>query len=81
MINANLPPEGKKYKTPRNFASGFCSSSLTVEIAAQRHIQFVAWKLVSGYDKINLPAKALNWLETLGFTVVPRIDRFRRITF
>ena len=74
MINANLPPEVEKYKTPRNLASGSVRQ-LDSGIAAQRHIQFVAWKLVSGYDN-NSFSERLNWIETLGFTVVPRLDRF-----
>lgn len=79
-INANLP-EGEKYKNPRNLVSGSVRQ-LDSGIAAQRHIQFVAWKLVSGYDN-NSFSERLNWLETLGFTVVPRLDRFdeRSINF
>lgn len=79
-INANLP-EGEKYKNPRNLVSGSVRQ-LDSGIAAQRHIQFVAWKLVSGYDN-NSFSERLNWLETLGFTVVPRLDKFdeRSINF
>jgi len=79
-INANLP-EGEKYKNPRNLVSGSVRQ-LDSGIAAQRHIQFVAWKLVSGYDN-NSFSERLNWLETFGFTVVPRLDRFdeRSINF
>lgn len=79
-INANLP-EGEKYKNPRNLVSGSVRQ-LDSGIAAQRHIQFVAWKLVGGYDN-NSFGERLNWLETLGFTVVPRLDRFdeRSINF
>lgn len=79
-INANLS-EGEKYKNPRNLVSGSVRQ-LDSGIAAQRHIQFVAWKLVSGYDN-NSFSERLNWLETLGFTVVPRLDRFdeRNINF
>lgn len=79
-INANLP-EGEKYKNPRNLVSGSVRQ-LDSGIAAQRHIQFVAWKLVSGYDN-NSFSERLNWLETLGFTIVPRLDRFdeRSINF
>ena len=79
-INANLP-EGEKYKNPRNLVSGSVRQ-LDSGIAAQRHIQFVAWKVVSGYDN-NSFNERLNWLETLGFTVIPRLDRFdeRSINF
>ena len=79
-INANLP-EGEKYKNPRNLVSGSVRQ-LDSGIAAQRHIQFIAWKVVSGYDN-NSFSERLNWLETLGFTVVPRLDRFdeRSINF
>jgi len=69
------------YANPRNLASGSVRQ-LDSEIAAQRHIQFVAWKVVSGYDN-NSFSERLNWLETLGLTVVPRLDRFdeRSINF
>lgn len=79
-INANLPEE-EKYKNPRNLVSGSVRQ-LDSGIAAQRHIQFVAWKVVSGYDN-NSFSERLNWLEALGFTVVPRLDRFdeRSINF
>ena len=79
-INANLP-EGEKYKNPRNLVSGSVRQ-LDSGIAAQRHIQFIAWKVISGYDN-NSFSERLNWLETLGFTVVPRLDRFdeRSINF
>lgn len=79
-INANLP-EGEKYKNPRNLVSGSVRQ-LDSGIAAQRHIQFVAWKLVGGYEN-NSFSERLTWLETLGFTVVPRLDRFdeRSINF
>ena len=84
-INANLP-EGEKYKNPRNLVSGSVRQ-LDSGIAAQRHIQFVAWKLVGAIEnqlKISGTfSERLNWLETLGFTVVPRLDRFdeRSINF
>jgi DNA ligase (NAD+) len=84
-INANLP-EGEKYKNPRNLVSGSVRQ-LDSGIAAQRHIQFVAWKLVSAIEnhlKVSGTfSERLNWLETLGFTVVPRLDRFdeRSINF
>ena len=79
-INANLP-EGEKYKNPRNLVSGSVRQ-LDSGIAAQRHIQFIAWKVISGYDN-NSFSERLNWLETLGFMVVPRLDSFdeRSINF
>lgn len=79
-INSTLPEE-EKFKNPRNLASGSVRQ-LNSEIAAQRKLRFIAWKLVSGYDN-NSFSERLNWLETLGFTVVPRLDRFdeRSINF
>lgn len=72
-INSRLSEE-EKYKNPRNLASGSVRQ-FDSSIAAQRHIQFVAWKLVNGYDS-NSFSQRLNYLEELGFTVVPYLNCF-----
>ena len=79
-INSTLPEE-EKFKNPRNLASGSVRQ-LNSEIAAQRKLRFIAWKLVDGYDN-NSFAKRLDYLEELGFEVVPRLYAFddRSITF
>lgn len=79
-INSTLPEE-EKFKNPRNLASGSVRQ-LNSEIAAQRKLRFIAWKLVDGYDN-NSFAKRLDYLEELGFEVVPRLYTFddRSITF
>lgn len=79
-INSTLPEE-EKFKNPRNLASGSVRQ-LNSEIAAQRKLRFIAWKLVDGYDN-NSFAKRLDYLQELGFEVVPRLYAFddRSITF
>lgn len=64
------------YANPRNLASG-TMRQLNSEIAAQRNVKFVAWKLHSaiGNDGLRHSGHTLNqsfdFLWTLGFTVVP----------
>lgn len=79
-INSTLPEE-EKFKNPRNLASGSVRQ-LNSEIAAQRKLRFIAWKLVDGCDN-NSFAKRLDYLEELGFEVVPRLYTFddKSITF
>lgn len=67
-INSTLPDE-KKYKNPRNLAAG--SISLLDSLEAQtRHMQFVAWKFVSG-SKTNSFYDSIMSLIDYGFTVCP----------
>ena len=66
-INATLP-EDKRYKHPRNLASGSIRQ-LDSSVAAQRNMQFVAWKLVKGSDN-NSFGHRLKFMADLGFTIV-----------
>ena len=66
-INDGLPDD-QKYKNPRNLASGSIRQ-LDSGIAAQRHMKFVAWKLIKGSDS-NSFSDRLKFLATLGFTIV-----------
>ena len=66
-INATLP-EDEKYKHPRNLASGSIRQ-LDSAIAAQRNMQFIAWKLIKGSDD-NSFWERLNVLGRLGFVRV-----------
>lgn len=47
-INSKLP-ENEKYKNPRNLVSGSVRQ-LDSNIAAQRHIKFIAWKVPKTID-------------------------------
>lgn len=67
-INAILP-EDQKYKHPRNLASGSIRQ-LDSRIAAQRNMQFIAWKLVKGY-KNNSFYNRLIHMANWGFDIVP----------
>ncbi len=71
-INNKLP-ENEKYKNPRNLVSGSVRQ-LDSNIAAQRHIQFIAWKVPNIEDKIrsdNSILFRLNYVKDLGFDIVP----------
>lgn len=71
-INFTLSDD-KKYKHPRNLASGSIRQ-LDSSVAAQRNMKFIAWKLVSGwmYGHFNRSSfkDRLNLLAHLGFDVV-----------
>lgn len=71
-INDKISDEDKKYKNPRNLVSGSVRQ-LDNEIALQRHIKFVAWKIPKGMD--NKPTMYERFCEAynLGFDIVPCI--------
>ena len=66
-INANLS-EDEKYKNPRNLASGSIRQ-LDSKIAAQRHMKFVAWKVITNIGLEH--AERLLYAKGYRFTVVP----------
>ena len=66
-INAALP-EGERYRHPRNLASGSIRQ-LDSAVAAQRNMQFIAWKLIKGCDE-NSFLERLNFMRELGFSTV-----------
>ena len=76
-INESLS-EDEKYKHPRNLASGSIRQ-LDSSVAAQRNMQFIAWKLVKGWMSCsgelqmnkNSFMDRLYLLYKLGFEVVP----------
>lgn len=77
-INSKLP-ENEKYKNPRNLVSGSVRQ-LDSNIAAQRHIKFIAWKLpiTENTDDGTYPNfYCMNYrfrvAEKLGFEIVPNI--------
>lgn len=61
--------KGKKYKNPRNLASGSVRL-LNSEECAKRRVQFVAWKPIEGIVCEEL-SQGLNALSELGFNSVP----------
>ena len=79
-INEILP-EDQKYKHPRNLASGSIRQ-LDSEIAAQRKMQFIAWKLICGSDS-NSFWDRISFMQELGFNTVstvliPSLQDFRK---
>lgn len=67
-INATLS-ENERYKHPRNLASGSIRQ-LDSNVAAQRNMKFIAWKLVKGY-KDNSFVERLRFMSDIGFEVTP----------
>lgn len=70
-INANLSGDDK-YKNPRNLVSGSVRQ-LDSQIAKNRHIKFIGWKLVNGSHE-NSFANRLSILSELGFETVPYVE-------
>lgn len=67
-INDGLS-EDKKYKNPRNLASGSVRQ-LDSKIAAQRHIKFIAWKVPTEIAS-SIFINRLQYASDLGFDTVP----------
>ena len=70
-INSELP-ENERYKNPRNLVSGSVRQ-LDSNIAAKRHIKFVAWKVPYGFEEEIAIQHKLNELCYYNFDVVPYI--------
>lgn len=71
-INSKLP-KNERYKNPRNLVSGSVRQ-LDSNIAAQRHVKFIAWKVPNIEDKIksdNAFLFRLIFAKNLGFDIVP----------
>lgn len=69
QINDKLEPN-KKFKNPRNLVSGTLQM-LDSKIAADRHMKFVAWRVIKGFDQYDSVTKKLCMIRDLGFTIVP----------
>lgn len=67
-INSHLD-ESKKYKNPRNLASGSVRQ-LDSKVAQKRNIKFIAWK-VFGFPELNKQSEKLDKLQNLGFDIAP----------
>lgn len=76
-INESLP-ETNQYKNPRNLCSGSVQQ-LDSKICAERGVKFIAWRLVFGLDN-NSFKERLEYLEQLGFEVVPFIEMSKDIS-
>lgn len=72
-INDKILDEDKKYKNPRNLVSGSVRQ-LDNEIASQRHIKFVAWKIPKGMDDKPTMYERFCEAYNLGFSIVPCIS-------
>ncbi len=79
IINSKLP-ENEKYKNPRNLVSGSVRQ-LDSNIAAQRHIKFIVWKLPitedtddGVYPNFYSMFHRFEVAEKLGFEIVPNIN-------
>lgn len=72
-INSLIDNVNDRYKNPRNLASGSVRQ-LDSGIAAQRHINFIAWKVPTSIDNFDYNDSFLHrlfYIKNLGFEVVP----------
>lgn len=69
QINDKLEQD-KKFKNPRNLVSGTLQM-LDSKIASERRMQFVAWRIIKGFDQYDSVTKRLCMVRDLGFTIVP----------
>ena len=63
----------EEYKNPRNFASGSIRL-LNSEESAARHLSFIAWDVIKGYEDMFTLTGKLGMLTSLGFTIVPNVS-------
>ena len=68
VIN-NALPKNERFANPRNLASGTLSN-LDANITKQRHMKFIAWRVIEG-DDVDSNFFRLKRAEKLGFTIVP----------
>ena len=68
-INDSILDESKKYKHPRNLASGSLGL-LDSKEAASRNMRFVAWRVIKGFEHKSVYSD-LKRAESNGFEVVP----------
>lgn len=69
-INDTIKDPDKKYKNPRNLASGSVRQ-LNSEIAQGRHLKFILWKVPVGMEDENGFFERLQRARSLGFDIVP----------
>jgi len=68
-INDEIADVAEKYKNPRNLCSGSVRQ-LSTEVTASRNINFIVYEDLEGGEKFKTRVEELNYLESLGFTVV-----------
>lgn len=68
-INDEIIDVAEKYKNPRNLCSGSVRQ-LSTEVTASRNINFIVYEDLEGGEKFKTRVEELNYLESLGFTVV-----------
>lgn len=71
-INAKIKDPDKKYKNPRNLASG-SARQFDSKIAKERHLKFVLWKVPAGMENENSFLNRLKDARKLGFDIVPYV--------
>ena len=68
-INEEITDVAEKYKNPRNLCSGSVRQ-LSTEVTASRNVNFIVYEDLEGGEKSKTRVEELNYLESLGFTVV-----------
>ena len=62
-----------EYKNPRNFASGSIRL-LDSKESASRNLTFIAWDCIKGFEEEKFLSHKLQYLQDIGFTIVPMGD-------
>ena len=70
-INSKIKPPDEKYKHPRNLVSGSLRL-LDSKEAAQRNMQFIAWRVIKGFEH-KFVYEDLQSAKVCGFEVVPML--------
>ena len=68
-INDEITDVAEKYKNPRNLCSGSVRQ-LSTEVTASRNVNFIVYEDLEGGEKFKTRVEELNYLESIGFTVV-----------
>lgn len=72
---SDFEPFSEEYKNPRNFASGSIRL-LDSEECSKRHLTFVVWNIVEGFNEENSFLDKIHRIEALGFNSVPWTSSF-----
>jgi DNA ligase (NAD+) len=68
----DFAPFSDKFANPRNFAAGSIRLLNNGE-CANRHLTFIAWDVIEGFDDCKTLTEKLYKLDNLGFTFVPHL--------
>ncbi len=69
-INDSIELDEEKYSTPRNLAAGSVRQ-LDSAVCAARHVSFIPFNVLLGFDELSSKLDKLKRLESFGFALLP----------